>query len=338
MLDITDLLYRALEVGSLSDDLSGVSFVERRPPPVPHDGVLIRVKAAALNYPDVLMTQGRYQFKPDLPFVPGMESSGEVVAVGSAVDKVKPGDRVVAMTRHGALSEFLLARVDEVRVLPASLSWEQGAAFSVAGMTAYVALVERGQLQRGETLLVHGASGGTGLAAVQLGKYLGAQVIATGRSMPKLQVARDAGADHLIELGGDLRGDVLSLTQGRGVDVVFDPIGGEVFDASMRSLAWGGRLLVVGFVSGKAGEVRSNYALIKGVSVVGVRAGEFVRRDPIKGQKSLVAVDTLAAEGILRPHISTVCPFDQAKDALRLLGSGAVQGKAVVVMPAICAA
>ena len=337
MNDLAQLRYRALEVAALSDDFSGVSFVERSLPSLADDAVVMRVKAVALNYPDVLMTQGRYQFKPELPFVPGMESSGEVVAVGASVRAIKPGDRVVAMTRHGALSEYMVAREDEVRALPAALSWEQGAAFSVAGMTAYVALVNRGQLQPGETVLVHGASGGTGLAAVQLGKHLGAKVIATGRSMHKLQVARDAGADHLIELGGDLRGDLLSLTQGRGVDVVFDPIGGEVFDASLRSLAWGGRLLVVGFVSGTAGEVRANYALIKGISVVGVRAGEFARRDPVKGQQALQAVDELAAKGVLCPHISTVCPFDQAIEALRLLSSGAVQGKAVVTMPTLSA-
>ena len=332
MVDPTQTTYRAWQVNSLSDDFSGASMVLRQGPALGPHGVWIRVRAAALNYPDILMTQGAYQFKPELPFVPGLEVAGEVVAVGDAVTHVKAGDRVVAMTRQGGLAQYLMAGSAEVRPMPEGFGWAQAAAYSVAGLTAYVALVNRGNLQPGEVLAVHGATGGTGLAAVQLGHHLGARVIATGRSLEKLAVARDAGADQLLAIGPNLRQDLIELSGGKGVDVVFDPIGGDVFDASMRALAWGGRLLVIGFVSGRAAEVRSNYALIKGTSVVGVRAGEFVRRDPTRGAQAIQAVDAMASKGVLRPPIHAEYPLDQALDAMRLMASGGVRGKLVVCM------
>lgn len=324
--------YRALQVSALSNDFSGTALVTQQIPAIADDAVLIRVKAASLNFPDVLMTQGTYQFKPELPFVPGLEASGEVVAVGQAVAHVRVGDAVIAMVRQGGLAEYLIAKPHEVRRMPANLSWAQGASYSVAGLTAYVALVSRGQAGAKETLVVHGATGGTGLAAVQLGKHLGMRVIATGRSLAKLEIARQMGADHLIEISTALRDDVLAATQGRGADVVFDPIGGDVFDASVRALAWGGRLLVIGFVSGDAGQVRSNYALIKGISIVGVRAGEFVRRDPERGQAALAAIDGLAAQGVLLPPIGEQFAFADAKAALERLASGSIAGKLVVSM------
>lgn len=331
--DITDNPYAALVVEKHSGDFSGVvlrSLPAQSPGPAQ---VLVRVRAAALNYPDVLLTQGNYQFKPDLPFVPGLEAAGEVVAVGADVDHVKPGDAVVAQTRQGgALARTMTADASEVRLMPANLDWAEAAAYSAAGMTAYVSLVHRAHIVAGETLLVHGASGGTGLATVQLGRHLGARVIATGRSLDKLEVARAMGAHEVIQLGGNLRDEILRLTNGGGVDVVFDPVGGDVFDASVRALAWGGRLLVVGFVGGRIADLKSNYLLIKNLSVIGVRAGEFVRRDPAQGVRVMREVDALATQGVLKPHIAARFPLQEGVQALRMLARGQATGKIVVTM------
>ncbi len=323
----------ALVVERLSDDFSGVALrALPQPPPGPAQ-VLIRVRAAALNFPDVLMTQGKYQVKPALPFVPGMEAAGEVVAVGAGVHHVKPGDPVVAQTaQFGALARAMTAPAHEVRRMPANLDWEQAAACSVVGFTACVSLIDRAQIVAGETLLVHGAGGGAGLAAVQLGRKLGARVIATGRSMAKLELARAMGAHEVIQLGANLRDDILRLTDGRGVDVVFDTVGGDVFDASLRALAWGGRLLVVGFVGGRIADVKSNYLLVKNLSVIGVRAGEFVRRDRAVRDRVLQQVDELAAQGVLKPHIGARFPLHEGVQALRALLGGNVAGKVVVTM------
>lgn len=329
----TDTHYTALVVEQPTPDFSGVAL---RTLPMEQPGpqqVLIRVRAAALNYPDVLLTQGNYQFKPTLPFVPGLEASGEVVAVGVGVSHVRPGDAVVAQTRQGgALGHMMVAQASEVRPMPASLDWDEASAYSAAGMTAYVSLVHRGRLEAGETLLVHGASGGTGLAAVQLGRHLGARVIATGRSLEKLDAARAAGAHELIQVGEGLRDDILRVTGDKGADVVFDPIGGDVFDASLRSLAWGGRLLVVGFLAGRIADLKSNYVLIKNLSVIGIRAGEFIRRDPVKGAEVMRQVDALAAQGVLKPHISARFPLVEGVQALRMLAQGKATGKIVVTM------
>ena len=325
--------YNALVVEQLSMDFSGVAV---RTLPVEAPGpqqVLVRVRAAALNYPDVLLTQGKYQFTPLLPFVPGLEASGEVVAIGAGVTHVRPGDAVVAQTRQGgALGQMMIADASEVRAMPANLDWDEAAAYSAAGMTAYVSLVYRGQLQVGETLVVHGASGGTGLATVQVGRELGARVIATGRSPEKLEAARAAGAHETVLVGENLRDDILRLTENKGADVIFDPIGGDVFDASLRSLAWGGRLLVVGFLGGRIADLKSNYVLIKNISIIGIRAGEFIRRDPMQGARVMRAVDMLAASGVLKPHISARFRLEDGVQALGVLARGKATGKVVVTM------
>lgn len=334
MADILDSPNAALVVDSLSDDFTGVAVRELPAPPPPGPAqVLLRVRAAALNFPDLLLTQGKYQFTPDLPFVPGLEAAGEILAVGPGVDHVKPGDSVVAQTRQGgALARTMTAEAAEVRSMPANLDWAEAAAYSAAGMTAYVSLVHRAQLAAGETLLVHGASGGTGLATVQLGRHLGARVIATGRSLDKLEVARSMGAHEVIQIGENLRNEILRLTDGRGADVVFDPIGGDVFDASLRALAWGGRLLVVGFVGGRIADLKSNYVLIKNISVIGVRAGEFIRRDRAAGARVMGEVDALAAQGVLKPHIGARFALHDGMQALRTLARGQSIGKIVVTM------
>jgi NADPH2:quinone reductase len=300
------------------------------------------------------MTQGLYQFKPALPFVPGIEGAGEIVALGGAgladegLDDAKPGDqepgadtawkpligdRVLVHARIGAFAQYVRLPLEELRPIPGTFDFAQAAAFQAAAGTAYVSLVRRAALQSAETLLVHGATGGVGMATVQLGKHLGARVIATGTSADKLARLRAMEGVETIDLGDGLRERVLTLTDGRGADVIFDPVGGDVFDASVRCIAWGGRLLVVGFASGRIPQLAMNLPLIKGFSIVGVRAGEYGRRDPVRGAQNLRAVDRLALEGVFRPHISARFPLDRAADALREISGRRVLGKVVIEMP-----
>ncbi|MGF1457384.1 MAG: NADPH:quinone oxidoreductase family protein [Alphaproteobacteria bacterium] len=331
---------KAVVVETLSEDFSGV-LVKDVPMPEPGPGsVRIRIEAASVNFPDVLMTRGAYQFKPDLPFTPGLEAAGTVDAVGEGVEDLPVGTPVVAGMRFGAMAAFALAPRDAVRPMPPGMDFAQACAYPAAYLTAYVALVRRGALQAGETLLVHGAAGGVGLAAVDLGKLLGATVIATAGRDDKLAVVKDYGADHVINytqtdgrLGG-FRDAVKALTEGQGADVIYDPVGGDVFDESVRCIAWGGRLLVIGFTSGRIPSVTANMPLIKGFSVVGVRAGEFGRRDPDKGAENIRQIDQWAAEGRIRPHIHARLPLERTVEAMALLVDRAVVGK-VVVMPGL---
>jgi NADPH2:quinone reductase len=324
---------RAWQCRALADDFSGLQLVRTTLPGCAAGEVLLRVRAAALNFPDLLMARGLYQVKPPLPFVPGLECAGEVVAAAADVGWPRIGERVVYHAKTGAFAERLVAPAALLRPAPPGFDDAEAAAFGAVALTAWVALVRRGMLERGETLLVHGASGGTGLAAVQLGRHLGATVIATGRSAAKLQAAAAAGAQHTIVLepaAANLRDAVLGLTAGRGADLIFDPVGGDVFDASLRCIAWGGRLLVVGFASGRIGTVPANLPLIKGFSVIGVRAGEYGRRDPERGEQNRRAVEALAARGLLKPHIGARVPFDDLPTAYRLLAEGRVAGKIVI--------
>ncbi len=329
---------KAVVVEALSEDFSGVA-IKDVPEPKPGPGeVQVKVGAASVNFPDVLMTRGTYQFKPDLPFIPGLEASGTVSALGEGVDDLALGAPVVVGMRQGAMAETAVAPREAVRVLPQGMEPALSCAYPAAYLTAYVALVRRGGLERGETLLVHGAAGGVGLAAVDLGKLLGATVIATAGSAEKLAFLADYGADHVIaytkpdgSLGG-FREEVKRLTDGRGADVIYDPVGGDVFDESVRCIAWGGRLLVIGFTSGRIPSVPVNMPLIKGFSVVGVRAGEFGRRDPVKGAENIAQIDAWARDGKIRPHIHARLPLEQAVEAMRMLTDRQVIGK-VVVMP-----
>ncbi len=329
---------RAWVCTELSDDLSGLRLQEQ---PALHCGpaqLLVEVHAAALNFPDLLMTRGLYQHKPPLPFVAGMEGAGVVQAVGSEVKGWTPGQPVCFSTRAGAFAEQVLLEPSQLRARPDGFDFAEGAAYGVTALTAWVALVRRGALQRGETLLVHGASGGTGLAAVQLGVHLGATVIATGSSATKLAAARDAGARHTLVIGATgtpiagLRDRVHDLTGGRGADVIFDPVGGDLFDASLRCIAWGGRLLVVGFAGGRIATLGSNLPLIKGFAVVGVRAGEYARRNPEAGLQNQRAVDALAARGVFKPAIGARFAFTDAPAAYRAMAARAVAGKIVLDM------
>jgi NADPH2:quinone reductase len=321
---------------ALADDFGGLRLDAAPLAACAAGEVRLQVHASALNFPDLLMARGLYQVKPPLPFVPGLECAGVVTAAAADVGWPRIGDRAVHHAKTGAFAEALVVPAAQLRPAPPGFDDAEAAAFGAVAVTAWVALVRRGQLQRGETLLVHGAAGGTGLAAVQLGRHLGATVIATGRSADKLRVAQAAGAQHTIVLepaAANLRDAVLGLTAGRGADLIFDPVGGDVFDASLRCVAWGGRLLVVGFASGRIGTVPANLPLIKGFSIVGVRAGEYGRRDPERGEQNQRAVEALAARGLLRPPIGARFGFEQLPEAYRALAAGAVAGKIVIEMP-----
>lgn len=312
--------------------------LEERPIPEPGaSGIVIKVGAASVNFPDVLMVSGGYQHKPDLPFVPGMEGAGTVHSVGADVTAWKPGDRVIFGVRPGAFAEY--ARVPAsapLMRLPADWSYAEGAGFRVAAQTAYHSLVHRAGLKRDEVLLVHGASGGVGLAAVQLGKHIGARVIATGSDDARLARVRENGADLVINYRtGDFVAAVKSMTDGRGADVIYDPVGGDILERSVRAAAYGARLLVVGFTSGGPSKLMSNHILIKGLSVLGVRAGETIlRHSPELGRDYVEELPRLAGLGVMRPHISHRFPMERAADAFRALIERKVVGKAVIEMNA----
>ena len=302
--------------------------------PYRHPGtgeVLIKNRAFAVGFPEYLMIRGEYQLKPPLPFVPGMECSGEVIAVGEGVTAVSVGDKVLGSTRTGAVAEQVAIGQGNCLPLPTTFDYPAGASFLAAYKTAYVGLVERGRLQSGEVLLVHGSAGGVGLAAVELGKHLGARVIATGSDMAKLEVVKTKGADHVINLQeGGFREKVKALTNGRGADVIFDPVGGDVFDESMRCIATFGRLLVIGFAGGRIPTLSVNYALIKQVSIVGVRAGEYGRVDPAAGARVLKSLLELAQHGVLKPHVYKRYAFEDLFYAFDDLVERRVIGRVVV--------
>jgi len=323
---------RALICEKLTDDLSGVS-VRGVALPLPRAGsVSLSVHAAALNFPDLLMTRGGYQYRPEVPFVIGMEGAGEVVDVAENTGSIAVGDRVCFRSRVGACAEAVVLPATEIHPIPAGFTFGEAAAYQIAALTAYVALVLRGALAAGETLLVHGASGGVGLAAVQLGRALGARVIATGTSAAKLSIASNHGADHTIDSAPAFRDRVMQLTDGRGADVIFDPVGGDVFDESVHCIAWGGRLLVVGFASGRIPNLRANLPLLKGFSLIGVRAGETGRRDPARGAHAQTEIERLAAAGIFKPHIGARYPLEDGVEALRAMALRKAAGKIVIEM------
>lgn len=320
---------RALVCHTLSDDLSGVEIrTVPRPEPGPGE-VRLKVQAASVNFPDVLMTEGKYQFRPDLPFSPGMDMAGIVDAVGEGVD-LRPGKAVAGGNRFGAFAEYALAPAGGLEPIPEGMDVSAAAAYPAAYLTAYVALVRRARLLPGETLLVHGASGGVGLACVDVGKLLGARVIATSGSEEKLAELKAYGADHVLNVTDGFREQVKALTDGRGADVIFDPVGGDVFDESTRCIAFDGRLLVIGFTSGRIAEVRTNIPLIKGFSVVGVRAGEYGRRFPEKGVENRKAIWEWARSGKVRPRIHAELPLSRAIEGLQMLKDRAVIGKVII--------
>jgi NADPH2:quinone reductase len=293
--------------------------------------VRVALHAAGINFPDILMAAGQYQLKPPLPFTPGVEAAGAVIEV-AGVDGVSVGDRVMVKARYGCYAEEIVAAPEQLAPLPPNFDFAQGATFLAAHGTAYHALIDRARIAPGETLLVHGAGGGVGLAAVELGKVLGATVIAAASSEDKLAVASARGADHLVLYAREpFRDAVKRITGGRGADVVFDPVGGAVFEDSLRCIAWGARLLVVGFTGG-IGLARTNLVLIKGASVLGVRSGESARRDPALDRARQQALLRLAEEGRVSPHISHRLPLDDYAEAMRLLIARRAIGRVVLTM------
>ena len=323
---------------ALAEDIGGVRLAEVEVPKPGPGEVRVRPRACAVNFPDLLMIQGKYQFEPPLPFAPGGEAAGVVEAVGAGVTGLREGDAVVVAMRYGGFCELVNVPAAIVRPKPERLSYAKAASYQTAYLTAYVALVCRGELQAGETLLVHGAAGGVGMAAVDLGKHLGATVIATGGRDDKLAVVKARGADHVLNYSlqdgrlGGFRNAVKALTDGRGADVIYDPVGGDVFDESMRCVNWGGRILTIGFTSGRWPQAPVNLILIKGISVVGVRAGEYGRRHPEKGKASAAAVHRMAANGEIDPYVCKAFPLEQAVQAMRLLQNREAVGKTVVTM------
>lgn len=320
------------------DRLGDPSVLQIKDVPIPEIGpsdVLIRVGAASVNFPDVLMLSAGYQHKPELPFIPGMEGAGTISAVGADVSTWKPGDRVIFGVRPGAFAEYVrVPATGNLMRLPEGWSDAEGSAFRVGATTAYHSLVHRAGLKAGEVLLVHGAAGGMGLAAVQLGKHLGAEVIATGGDDARLAVVRAQGADRVVNYRtDDFVPVVKQTTDGRGADVIYDPVGGEVLEKSLRAAAYGARLLVIGFTSGGPTRIMSNHVLIKGLSVLGVRAGETARRPGSRiAQDYAVELPRLAALGVMRPHISHRFPMERAADAFQVLIDRKVVGKAVIEM------
>jgi NADPH2:quinone reductase len=306
--------------------------IEELASPRPAAGeVVISVKAASVNFPDVLIIQNKYQFKPPLPFSPGSELAGIVKEVGPGVKGWRPGDRVIAFTTYGAFAEEVKTEAARLLTLPAQMDFVTGAAFLLTYGTSEHALRDRASLRAGETLLVLGAAGGVGLAAIEIGKALGARVIACASSEEKLAVCREHGADASVNYASDdLRERVKALTEGRGVDVVYDPVGGAYTEPAFRSLAWRGRLLVVGFAGGEIPRLPLNLPLLKGAAVVGVFWGDFVRREPKAFADSVRQLERWYGEGRLRPHVSQTLPLEQAAEALKLLASREAKGKIVL--------
>jgi NADPH2:quinone reductase len=302
--------------------------------PDPAEGeIRVAIQASGLNFPDLLMSRGQYQLKPDMPFALGFEAAGIVDRVGSNVTRFAVGDRVMVRRWWGCHSAAVTVPQDAALPLPQGFSFADGAAFMVATSTAINAVMQRGQLQKGETLLVHGAAGGVGLAAVEIGKLLGARVIATASTPEKLEVARSRGADIGINyVKEDFRQAVMDATDGNGADVVFDPVGGDVFEKSLRCMAWGGRILVVGFTSGRIPEIRMNQPLLKCISIVGVRAIEHLARKPAEGAAYQKQMLEWAGQGHLRPHISHRFPFDQWREALATMEARTGIGRVVMIM------
>ncbi|HLI12222.1 MAG TPA: NADPH:quinone oxidoreductase family protein [Alphaproteobacteria bacterium] len=305
---------------------------EAVPPPALRPGhVRIAVHAVGVNFADTLIIAGKYQEKPPLPFSPGLEAAGIVTEVASDVRGCKTGDRVMAFATWGAYAEEMVVPASAVFRIPDKMELTTAAAFPVAYGTSHLGLLHRGQLKASETLLVHGAAGGVGLTAVEIGRALGATVIATAGSPDKVKVALQHGAHYGIDYSKeDIRERVKALTGGKGADVIYDPVGGDVFDASLRCINWEGRILVVGFASGRIPQAPCNYVLVKNCAVIGVLWGATARRDPALVGRSFEALFRWYDEGKLRPLVSRTMPLDKAAEALTLMMQRKITGKLVL--------
>jgi NADPH2:quinone reductase len=321
---------RALVVEELLPDYAGVHMRDL-PTPQPGPGeVRIRVRAAAVNFPDLMQTRGEHQHKPPIPFVGGMELAGEIDALGEGVSGFAVGDAVCSGGR-GGFAEFAILPAATLRRKPERLSFAEAAGYPVAYLTAYVAFSRCGMVQPGEWVLVHGAAGGVGLAAVDYAKVLGAKVIAASASDEKLAIIeREYDVDATVNVTRGFRERVKELTGGRGADVIYDPVGGDVFDESIRCIAFGGRILSIGFTSGRLPVLPVNIALIKGFSVMGVRAGEYGRQNPAKGRENNEAIWKLAEDGKVRPRVDKEYPLTGWREAFETLAQRKVVGKTII--------
>jgi NADPH:quinone reductase len=295
------------------------------------DEVLIEVKACGVNFPDVLIIQNKYQFKPALPFSPGGEVSGIITAIGNSVTNVKVGDHVVALCGWGGFAEQVVVKSNRVFKVPDQMEFVQAACTLYTYGTSYHALKDRAELKAGETLLVLGAAGGVGLAAVELGKLMGATVIAAASTHDKLEVCKEKGADHVINYSTeDLRARIKEITHDKGVDVIYDPIGGSLAESALRSIAWRGRYLVVGFATGTIPSFPANLPLLKGASIVGVFWGSFAEREPKQSMQNFIQLLAWMKEGKIKQHIHRIYSLQEAPQALQDLLDRKVRGKAVV--------
>lgn len=295
--------------------------------------VRIQVRAAGVNFADTLIVKGEYQVKPQLPFAPGLEVSGFITEVASDVTNLQVGDRVMACIDYGGFAEEAVARATDAVVMPDNMTFVEAAGFPIVYGTSHIGLVNKLKLQAGETLLVHGAAGGVGLTAVEIGKALGARVIATAGGPEKLAIAKKYGADELIDYRTeDIRERVKALTDGRGADAVYDPVGGSVFDATLRATAQGGRILLVGFASGTVPQIPANILLVKNITAIGYYWGAHRKLDPELVNDSFAELMTWYANGKVKPHVSHVFPLEDVQQALDTLAQRKSTGKVVVTL------
>lgn len=327
--------YRVREHGAPSS-MTIMSLAPLSPGP---GEMVVSVKAAGLNFPDTLVISGAYQILPEKPFTPGKDLAGVVHAVGYGVTNFKPGDRVMAQVEYGAFAEEAVVSPHQTYALPDGLGFEAAAAMGLVYQTAYFALIERGQYKTGESVLVGGAAGGVGLAAVQIAKGLGARVLAAVRSPEEAAIVREAGADAVIDLSvpdlrDSLRAQVMAATNGHGADVVIDPLGDQFFACALRAMAWCGRLVVIGFAAGEIPSVKVNYLLVKNISVSGLQWSDYRDRTPERVHEVQAHLFQLWHQGAVKPRIMRAFPFEMLPEALDLVAQGKVQGKAVLSMEA----
>tara|TARA_R110002124_G_scaffold2783_6_gene18115 strand:- start:3606 stop:4583 length:978 start_codon:yes stop_codon:yes gene_type:complete len=302
-------------------------------PEIGEQDVLIEVKAAGLNFPDVLIIQGKYQMQPEMPFVPGGECAGVVTAVGAGVSRFKVGDKVISAGGSGAFCQKIAVHELGAFPMPAGLSFEQAAGVSITYFTSYYALKQRAGLQPGETLLVLGAAGGVGTSAIELGKQMGAKVIAAASTDEKLELCKKLGADEVINYSREnLKDAIKNLTAGRGVDVVYDPVGGDYAEPAIRGMAWNGRYLVIGFASGPIPKIALNLTLLKGCSLVGVFWGRFVGEEPEENLRNIEALWELFASGKISPVVTDSFPIEQYEEAFNCMIERRARGKVIITM------
>lgn len=315
-------------------ELSGPAAlrIEDFPEPRPAYGQLrLRIRACGVNFADSLITRGQYQVQPTPPFSPGFEVAGEVLELGEGVNQFAIGERIIALMPHGGYAEQAVVAANHCVAMPAAMPYEHGAAFPVVFGTSHIALWHRARLQEGETLVVHGASGGVGLTAVAIGKQLGATVIATASSPQKLEIARQHGADHLIDTSHeDIRLRIKELTEGRGANVIYDPVGGDLFNASLRSIAFEGRLLVIGFAGGTVPQIPANHLLVKNVDVIGLNWPAYAEHHPTVMTDSFRILLKWYSAGAIQPYVSETYPLEKAVEALNQVVSRKSTGKVVI--------